>query len=550
MAFADYVSFNLSIDNINGVYLTTDITDYTAAGYGSIDFEIRLKLTILTSAGTQTIYDNTSGVVPNGNSISNPILDFEFPASVLVDGQGNIIKGTYSLTAQITDPDGNVATLQKSFDYVNNLSLPEVSCNITVSCATATITGQDTTNYSPQAIAINREFSLIPPGGAYFAPNTPATPSVTSQAINVYGSPIFDKTWTWRIYSIVIFQVEENFQIRDDISGSAEFVVTCDTDLCEVLCCIVSVYNNYINEKTRNPAKAKLLYENTIVPMIDNFVLFLGSQSCGNATQSAELRDKIIAYSNCKDCGCNSEDPKIIIATQQAGLISIVEAADTSVTVTPTTVGSTTTYRVQVSTSLQTIINNLKNTEVAAGTGVTVVASVGAQGQTIYTVSVSPSGGSATTVNWLEVKGAIEANVDVFPNTYSFTPTYLVKQGTKISETTDIVWQLGSNYPTSPVGTDKIVLRGKVLLKNDDDFNLRANVMSNYPAASSTDIATEFANMKNMEAECMWMPNSLGSEAVIRIYSPIDGHILQFNELSGVQNKILVGIQVIGNTIT
>lgn len=549
MALSEYVSFNLTIDNINDVYLTTDLTDYTAAGYGSVDFEVRLKLTLLTSGGTQVVYDNTAGATPNGNTISNPILDFEFPVNALRDADGHIVLGTYTLTAQLTDPLGNVATQEFPFTFVNNLSLPEVACNVTVSCSTATVTAQDTTNYTANAIAITREFTLFPPNGAYYAGNVAATPSVTSQAINVYGSPIWDKTWTWRIYSIVIFQVGTNFTIRDEVEGSGEFVVTCDTDLCEVMCCILAVYNNYVNEKTRNPSKAKLIHDTVIVPMLENFVLFLGSQTCGNETQSAELRDKIIAYSNCKDCGCNSEDPKLIIATQSAGLISIVEATDTSITVTPTTVGNTTTYRVQVSTQLQTIINSFKNTQVLAGTGVTVVQGVGALGQVTYTVSVTPAGGGATVVNWLEVKGSIEANIDVFPNTYSFTPNYLVKQGTNISETADVVWQLGSNYPTSPVGTDKIILKGSVLLKNNDDFNVRANVMSNYPAASTTDIAADFTTQKSMEAEVMWMPYGAGSEAVIRIYSPIDGHILQFNELSGDQNKILVGIQVIGKTI-
>lgn len=538
--------FLLYLNENQGSYQLIDQSDYSQVQLAYL--EVRFKLELITSAGTTVIYDNLSGLIPNGDPVNNPIpIDFEFPVSMVRNNEGDAVQGTYVLTQQYTIlPGGDLPEETQSYtsNYIFDFEYPEVAISTQSSCGSSTFTSRDETNYTANCVSLAREHTISPPRGAYYAGNIPALPQTTTQAINVY-SPIFDQTWTARVYSVCTFFVSTNAQeqalyLITTLEGSVEQVVVCDTDLCEVTCCLMKVYNRYTALKLENPAAAAIDKRNIIEPMIELFTLFLGAQECGNDTQSAELRARIIKVSGCDGCECgDDETPRLIVGTTAPGAITVVEAADNSVEVTSVTVGMVTTYRVRVSAGLQTIINNLKNVQVLPGTGITVVVGVGSQGQVTYTVSTTNP--PAPIINMMEVRGIIEPDA----GTWKFTPDYMVIQGAKMNIPSSIGFLLGSNYPTPPIADDFVVLRISNIVPTGDFFTARANVLSNYPAASTGNIATEYSSIKSIEAETMWAPLDTGTDFVVRIYSPIDGHIVQFSELVDRNNKVILSIQAI-----
>lgn len=351
------IAFDLSAKTLS----LQDTTDYAGQSLTIADYRGTIRASLLTAAGSTVFYDNLGDtgapdVVPNTSRYNTTTINL--PA----DADGNILGGKYTVTYGLS----NIALdtyFQQVNDYVYQNPAVTVCLQTTVDCDASQITSKDVTDYGPYVLSITRVHKL-------YAPPASGLGTFTGTLASLTVNGIYTTTWTAELVSTVTYANPDGSTTVSTFSGVKEFQVECDSDLCTILCCLDNIKKTYDRLVCVNPTQAANFRATIYDPVNENAIYFMMAQGCGNTTKAATYRTAIESISGCgKDCGCGTTDTPIpVIPSSNVGSITVVDSPDVSIAVTSNTSGNTTTYHVQVSATLQNIINNSYNSIVVTDT--------------------------------------------------------------------------------------------------------------------------------------------------------------------------------------
>lgn len=511
-----------TFNRITGKVVIQDITDYAGQGVdvNTVTVAGYLKLEYDSGAGWVAFYNNIGGGTPDITPPSNYINAVDIAIPLDSDGLPLAAKYRFTYVVSVTDGSGESITTD-IFDYEYTIVDPEICISTTVNCAQSKNTSVDVTNYN----LVNVTIESLTKVHTLYPPPTSGLSDLVSSVTTLNYTPIANGTWTAEIIATVIYQQADGLFVTVELNGIKEFTVTCDTKLSKVLCCLNSLDKTYNSLLTSNPSKAQVFFDNTYQPTFRYVVLFLAAQSAGNATKAGIYYNNISEYSGCGDCSCN-DDITIVPAENTGGNNQIynVDSPTGTVSVVTQINGSTTTFHLEVSTSILNIINNIGNL-------VTVVS-----GDDYITVTPS---GSAPKVFTVTYTGPIPHSNQQVQKRYKITPgdgapgsafldlevTEIINEGNDVSKPNVHANILGTTSPNA--NTDIAILRLSNFLTANKQYIASANLMR----MSDTNFG-EPLDMQDIEVEILWFdPASVTGYVVIRLYSNSTGQAFSLQEL-------------------
>ena len=506
-----------TFNNISGQIIVDDQTDYVGQGIpldGTYTVRGFLAITLASSTGTSTIYNNIGGTTPDidPNTSTTSVLTIDLPK----DSGGNILQGTYSIVYNVIvgDPDQVgviVADVTDGFSYTYQQDLPTVCLTSDVNCQGATITSYDSTDYGLYA-TVDRTHNLYPP------PATGATTITGTQASLSSGSPIYDKTWTQEVISTVTYNFPSGLIAIVGVEGSREIPVVCDLGMSKIFCCLKKVFDRYNRLYAVNIVKANDLYIDTVKPMLEAMVMHNAAVAAGNTNGASYYYNLTIETSGCgEDCGCSSSDPQLIEPNIGSSNVTIVTSPDNSISVVPVVDGITTTYQIQVSAALQAALSAIKNTVVTTATPTYLeVTSATVGNTTTYTVNYKPVGGLgySTSMKRLLIDTATTGTSPA--NYMEVTSSEVANIGANIvSPATSHTVLLGQTVPNASSDVALVTI-GNVLVDGTLPYQVTAEVMGKYSTAVVGSLA-------DLDVEVLYSNVSSGA-VTLRLINPTSGN--------------------------
>jgi len=506
-----------TFNNISGQIIVDDQTDYVGQGIpldGTYTVRGFLAITLASSTGTSTIYNNIGGTTPDidPNTSTTSVLTIDLPK----DSGGNILQGTYSIVYNVIvgDPDQVgviVADVTDGFSYTYQQDLPTVCLTSDVNCQGATITSYDSTDYGLYAM-VGRTHNLYPP------PATGATTITGTQASLSSGSPIYDKTWTQEVISTVTYNFPSGLIAIVGVEGSREIPVVCDLGMSKIFCCLKKVFDRYNRLYAVNIVKANDLYIDTVKPMLEAMVMYNAAVAAGNTNGASYYYNLTIETSECgEDCGCSSSDPQLIEPNIGSSNVTIVTSPDNSISVVPVVDGITTTYQIQVSAALQAALSAIKNTVVTTATPTYLeVTSATVGNTTTYTVNYKPVGGLgySTSMKRLLIDTATTGTSPA--NYMEVTSSEVANIGANIvSPATSHTVLLGQTVPNASSDVALVTI-GNVLVDGTLPYQVTAEVMGKYSTAVVGSLA-------DLDVEVLYSNVSSGA-VTLRLINPTSGN--------------------------
>jgi hypothetical protein len=371
-----------TLDNVNALITVEDLTDYVGNGINLTTTKVDgyLRITLNSSTGTSIIYDNFGGATPDIDYNNSPISTSTI--NLPVDANGYAVQGTYTIEYNINVylvllPNIPLYNLTKAFTYLLQQDKPVVCLTADVNCAASSITSYDTTVYGTYS-SVSRVHTLYPP------PASGYVAVVGSQATLSSGSPIVDKTWTQEVQSTVTYTYPSGMIFIVYVEGVREIPVVCDFGMSKIYCCLKKVFDRYNTLQTRNITAADAMFEDTVKPMLEAMVMYNAALTAGNASSASFYYNQTIQVSGCgEDCGCTGSTPQVVNPSAGVTNIVIVDSPDNSISVIPVIVGNTTTYEIQVSSTIQTALSALKNTAITTTTPSTLNITSSTAGNTV-----------------------------------------------------------------------------------------------------------------------------------------------------------------------
>lgn len=328
---------------------------------------------VTTTAAWVTPPDNTStykfafsDVFVQGALTNQTVINL----SLGVDGAPQA--GNYSIVYTVKDTSTGAYvsdTLSYSFDFVP----PIPSLGYTIDCIAPRLIATDTTNYIVDNVVptITRTHTLYYPPSLNISPITGTATDISTS--NFYTPATFQHTlsavctWVFPTYTVTVTLESEQF-----------INVTCDAQLCDIYCCVATLYNNWKANVGVDKFQADK-YMNKLVQVAALMILIKQAYECGKSDAVAGYVSDILRIANCEaGCGCTSDAP-IPVTGLGVGNDNIVEIqAGNGVTVTSSTTGNTTTYTVSISQSILnqidaiqavTVVGTVSNTVTEAPTG-------------------------------------------------------------------------------------------------------------------------------------------------------------------------------------
>lgn len=506
-----------TFNNISGQIIVDDQTDYVGQGIpldGTYTVRGFLAITLASSTGTSTIYNNIGGTTPDidPTTSTTSVLTIDLPK----DSGGNILQGTYSIVYNVIvgDPDQVdviVADVTDGFSYTYQQDLPTVCLTADVNCQGATITSYDSTDYGLYA-TVSRTHNLYPP------PATGATTITGTQASLSSGSPIYDKTWTQEVISTVTYNFPSGLIAIVGVEGSREIPVVCDLGMSKIFCCLKKVFNRYNSLTAKNIVAANDLYIDTVKPMLEAMVMYNAAVAAGNTNGASYYYNLTIETSGCgEDCGCSSSDPQLIEPNIGSSNVTIVTSPDNSISVVPVVDGITTTYQIQVSAALQAALSAIKNTVVTTATPTYLeVTSATVGNTTTYTVNYKPIGGLgySTSMKRLLIDTATTGTSPA--NYMEVTSSEVANIGANIvSPATSHTVLLGQTVPNASTDVALVTI-GNVLVDGTLPYQVTAEVMGKYSTAVVGSLA-------DLDVEVLYSNVSSGA-VTLRLINPTSGN--------------------------
>lgn len=476
------------------VFQFVDTSDYAGQSIPLADVNGSFKIT---SPSGVIVYNNTN-FTDALCDIDRVVSDYNQTTILIPLGlDGEPERGIYTIV-YTTLIDEDFFTVTNTYNV--NYTTPVVEINQTVDCISPLFTSFDATNYTVNGTAptIDRVQTINFPFGSA-GEGSP----VVGYTQTLPTSTFYNGTQTTEIETILTYAFPDGMGIYDVVSGSKEILVDC-TDVCAIYCCIRALEQRMISYSSTNT----VLYRETTL-LFSQIMGLVGlvtlAQRCGKSDEINGYLSSIKLLANCTDdCACTGDAPVQVAGL--GGLVNEVVVTSTGepITVTPVTVGNTTTYNITFSGALLTTINSLYNTEVVAGVNLLSVTSstvgivktftVNGLGTTVSAgpgidVVVGAAVGGVTDyevalITWTDLS---YAGLDAAAN--SMVP-YLECQGVSATMTSNKVAQF--IYP----GTDNVapILRLKANLWNEDNTAASGVIIQVYDITNSTIIATSASN--------------------------------------------------------
>jgi hypothetical protein len=488
------ISFTSSMDLTGStkVFVFTDTSDYAGQSIPLADVNGSFKIT---SPSGVIVYNNTN-FTDALCDIDRVVSEYNQTTILIPLGlDGEPERGIYTIV-YTTLIGEDFVTVTNTYNV--NYTSPVVDINQTVDCISPLFTSVDATNYTVNGTAptIDRVHTINFPFGSA-GEGSP----VVSMTQTLTTSTFYNGTQTTEIESTLTYAFPDGMVISDVVSGSKEILVDC-TDVCAIYCCIRALEQRMISYSTTNT----ILYRETTL-LFSQIMGLVGlvtlAQRCGKPDEISGYLSSIKLLANCTDdCACSGDAPVQVAGL--SGLVNEVVVVSTGepITVTPVTIGNTTTYNITFSGALLTTINSLYNTEVVAGDNISVTdVTVGiVKTFTVNGLKATVSNGPGIIVTPTVISpGYTDYDVAVnFDQVLTWsdlsyadkTLAYLECLGTSATLTDDYVAQF--IYP----GTDNVapILKLKANLWNEDGIDASGVIVQVYDITNSTIIATSATN--------------------------------------------------------
>ena len=505
------MTFNLA----NGLIGIVDNTDYLAQGIDPNTYTINgyIKIECELSSSTFSVYDNISGGTPDiviANSTSNAI-----PISLPYDAQGNILKGNYTLTYRVIATLGLITfDYSQSFEFNYTVETPVICIDTQVNCSLSSAQSRDVTDYDQDDATItslSRAHTLYPPPAS-------GQPNLTANLDTIIYTPIYTTYWQAEVITDITYLQTDGLVVVMQLSGVKNFQVVCDTTLSKALCCLAQINANYESYLCSSPSKADNYAKNVIAPTWRYLVMFLAASFAGNETKAGAAYANMIKYSGCGgECDCN--DDVSIVQSQSNGqngnnITYVLNSPDNSVAIVTTVNGNTTTFSLQVSAALQTLINNFTLVQVVGTPPIEVTPS----GTNPVTYTVSWTGGIIHSNQVVQMQYRIAyLNSGIGQPYMLLTPTVIYSAGVDVNLAANFASTLGSSVPN--VGTDFALLNLRSFLTSAKDYIATANIMRVHNVSEGVP-----NDLKDVEAEVFWFdPADAAGSVTVRFYNPQTG---------------------------
>jgi hypothetical protein len=442
MAISDKVSietrFQLNTTTPN--FKITDNSDYPSEGIATSDVIGALKI-------TNPIGSVIHETVLPASDIDVDVQDYIDTILLPLDSNGDVMSGAYTITYTIRVAGAvQPGDYSKTFIYDYCYVAPEAVIDVEVDLINAKFTSTDNTAYPTEITSSALTHTIFPPNGL---DDTLFPDKVVSTATNVY-TPIATKTWTAKISNIIEVTYSDGLIVDDTIVGDKERDIVDDINICNLQCNMRALTERYNSALTNNPANADNIYREQLAPALVNAFMYTSNISCGNFDKAEEYYNKVLQFTGSQpDCACaDSSTPTLITASGGGGTGTFVVDAcgdNNAITVTPNTIGDTTTYTV--------CFNNTIFNKISALTETTVVSSDG-------TATITPSTSGSynkqfdVSVNVPSIFSGIidfDTSNNSIPPVVSFRANWSSVYGGKLQEPTVINTQLLiSNFNKAP----------------------------------------------------------------------------------------------------
>lgn len=263
---------------------------------------------------------------------------------------------------------GQYTTSTTSFDF--DFVPPVIELSSTVDCLIPQLIATDATNYVVDGITptITRTHTLYNP------------PSIGGSTVGTATDLSISNFYTPAEYQHTL-SVDLSYTLTDGtivtmtLTGNQTINVTCDHKLCDIYCCVRTLWNNYMGYLNSNPTLANQ-YLTKLTQVTSIMTLISQAYECsGSGSAIDEYVNQILTIANCEaGCGCTSSTPVPVTGLGGNGT-TIVVSAGNGITVTSATVGGTTTYTVNINQSILNSINSIQAVTVVGATNITVVES-------------------------------------------------------------------------------------------------------------------------------------------------------------------------------
>ena len=235
----------------------------------------------------------------------------------------------------------------------------------------------------------------------------------------------YDKTQEFKYVTKGFYDYGDGVSVVDYFTDSTELDIKCDVRLCEVFCCINSVFKEYIGLKSRNKTLADIALEKYILAT-SHLSSLKQAFECGESAAVDSLVSEIKKVTSCTDdCSCSDTKPTLITGLGAGGSTSVVASGGNGVNVSSSVSGDTTTYTLTLSQAILDDIANVGNTSTVVGDSTITVTPVTSGTNTQYSLSVNPPADIIAPIELMAFN--VEANFKAS----SFTTSNIVVQNEK-----------------------------------------------------------------------------------------------------------------------
>lgn len=436
---------NFSLNSSTKKFVITDITDYASQSVAEAAANGVIKII----APSGVVYNNTNFLSPdvdvdvsriNSTTIPIPLLTGTttpepgvYTVVYTVNDGVNTVSSTKTFTYSYSSPTVKLGTTvdclsplltsTDSTDYTVNSIVPSSNFTIvavstgsntfsisgkrgglfivgqtfTVSGSTGndgdyTVTGvaYDTAN-DRTVITVASVVDATADGIIYTKKHTIYFPAVLGVA-NVSGvtsvvttNTFYTDTHEFKVATTNVYDYTNNVSITDSTSQTTETKIVCPEGLCDVYCCISSMFNGYINNRCVNDKKAEdFAYKYKFAT--SHLSYLRSAYECGKSDKVNTIIAEILRITECEaGCGCSDGTPSLISGVGGGSGTSVVATSGNGILVSTNVVGSTTTYTLSLAQSIIDALNSIVSVTLVSSANINVNEVIDGSGNKTYT---------------------------------------------------------------------------------------------------------------------------------------------------------------------
>lgn len=380
MSTLNAVSFStkFSLNTTPKKFIFTDTTDYTGVTLA----DVYGVFSIVGPTG-DLVYANTNFAAADIHASVSLLNTTTIPLPL--NSNGDVVAGDYVITYSVKIASNTPIYITPTVNtYTYSYVAPVVEITQSADCLRPLFTSTDDTAYTVD--------SIIPSLVRTHTISFPTNPVTTIGGVNAtYSTATFyNGIQTTNISTVATYLFADGLTVVDTIVGFKSAVVDC-TFVCEIYCCLRSLYNNVENNRGVNTVLFNK-YSETYSQVMDVVQQALLSISCGKSTETSGYVAKIKLLANCTDdCSCSDTEPKLVVGLGSIAGDVVTVTGTSPVIVTPTIGTGTRDFVVSFDGSQESKLLASYNTVVAAGTNVTIGAPAIVGDVRTYTVNATVS---------------------------------------------------------------------------------------------------------------------------------------------------------------